>query len=502
MAVKLKKGGLVMAQEYKAFIGGEWVKAESGETMEVVNPATGQVIGRVAKCGPVDVDKAVKAAVEAAPAWAVKTVGERSKVLLKLSQLIMTHHEELAKLETTEHGSPIRKTMNFDVPLCAEQFEYFAGVARAMTGETLPVGPWCLSMTVREPLGVVGLITPWNFPALMVVWKLGAALVTGNTCIIKPPSIAPLTTLKLAELAFEAGAPAGVVNVVTGPGETVGEALVKHPDVAKIGFTGDTVTGKRIMRLASETVKQVGLELGGKNAFIVMADADVDSAVEGAVWSAFFNSGQVCAAASRFYIHESLYDEFTKKFVAAANQVRFGDPTDMGTVMGPVAYKAHRDKVEWHIEEAKKEGAKLLLGGQRPNTAETKNGFFVAPTIFGDCTNGMKFMQEEIFGPVVGLARFKTPDEAVTLANDTKYGLSASVWTKDVRHGLVLASQIKAGTVWINEHLIIFCETPWGGCKQSGWGKDLSTMVLEEYTMTKHIYVDLIGQPMKPWYGF
>ncbi|OPY80936.1 MAG: Betaine aldehyde dehydrogenase [Syntrophorhabdus sp. PtaU1.Bin058] len=490
-----------MTEEYKVLIGGEWVKAGSGEMMDIINPATGEVIAKAPKCGPADVDKAVGAAVQAAPAWAAKTVGERSKVLLKLSQLIMGHHEELAKLETMEHGSPIRKTMNFDVPLCAEQFEYFAGVARAMTGETLPVGPWCMSMTVREPLGVVGLITPWNFPALMVVWKLGAALVTGNACVVKPPSIAPLTTLRLGELAMEAGVPAGVVNVITGPGDTVGEALVRHPDVAKIGFTGDTVTGRRIMNVASDTVKQVGLELGGKNAFIVLADADIDSAVEGAVWSAFFNSGQVCAAASRFYIHESLYDEFAAKFVAAAKLVRYGDPTNMETVMGPLAYAGHRDKVESYIEEAKKEGAKLLLGGKRPDTPDTKKGFFVAPTVFGNCNNSMQFMQDEIFGPVVGLVSFKTPEEAVALANDTRYGLSASVWTKDVRTGLALAGQIKAGTVWVNEHLIVFCETPWGGCKQSGWGKDLSTMVLEEYTMTKHIYIDLIGQPMKPWYG-
>ncbi|HEX2967371.1 MAG TPA: aldehyde dehydrogenase family protein [Syntrophorhabdaceae bacterium] len=489
-----------MIEEVGAFVGGKYVKAASGETTEVLNPATGQVIARAAKCGPKDLDRAVEAAVQAGPGWAARTVGERSKVLLKLSQLIMTRHEELAALETMEHGSPIRKTMNFDVPLCAEQFEYFAGVARAMTGETLPVGPWCVSMTVREPLGVVGLITPWNFPALMVAWKLGAALVTGNTCVIKPPSVAPLTTLKLAELAFEAGAPAGVVNVVTGPGAVVGEALVQHPDVAKIGFTGDTITGKRIMKLASETVKQVGLELGGKNAFIVMADADIEAAVEGAVWSAFFNSGQVCAAASRFYIHESLYDEFAARFVEAAKQVRIGDPTNPNTVMGPLAYEAHRDKVEWYISEARREGARLLLGGERPNTPETGNGFFVAPTILGDCKNSMTFMVEEIFGPVVGLARFRTPDEAVALTNDTKYGLSASVWTKDVRSALVLASQIKAGTVWINEHLIVFCETPWGGCKQSGWGKDLSTMVLEEYTMTKHIYIDLIGEKSRPWY--
>jgi acyl-CoA reductase-like NAD-dependent aldehyde dehydrogenase len=490
-----------MVKEYKVLINGEWVGASSKEKFEVINPANGQVVGVVPKCNSEDVDKAVGAAHQAAPAWAAKTMAERSKVLLKISQLIMNNQEELAKLETMEQGSPIRKTMNFDVPLCAEQFEYFAGIARALTGETLPVGPWCMSFTVREPLGVVGLITPWNFPALMVVWKLGAALVTGNTCVVKPPSVAPLTTLKLCEIAVEAGVPAGVVNVLTGSGETVGEPLVQHPLVAKIGFTGDTITGKRIVSLASGTVKQVGLELGGKNAFLVMADADVDAAVEGAIFGAFFNTGQVCAAASRLYIHESRYKEFAEKLVAAAKRLRYGDPMNMETVIGPVAYAAHRDKIESYIEGARKAGAKLLMGGKRPSTPETQKGFFVAPTIFGDCTNEMEIMQDEVFGPVVGLSRFSTPEQAVALANDTRYGLCASVWTKDVRAGLVLASQIKAGTVWVNEHLILFCETPWGGCKQSGWGKDLSTMVLDEYTTTKHIYIDLTGAAVKPWYA-
>jgi acyl-CoA reductase-like NAD-dependent aldehyde dehydrogenase len=489
-----------MEQSFKVLIGGQWVDALSGETMQIVNPATSQVVAKVPKCTSADVDRAVDAALQAGPEWAAKTVGERSKMLLKLSQIIMAHLEELAQLETAEHGSPIRKTMNFDVPMCAEQFEYFAGIGRALTGQTLPVGPWCSSMTIREPLGVIGLITPWNFPALMVVWKLGAALITGNTCVIKPPSIAPLTTLKLGEYAMEAGIPAGVANVITGPGETVGEAIVQHPKVAKIGFTGDTSTGKRIMSLASATAKQVGLELGGKNAFIVMEDADVDSAVEGAIWSAFFNSGQVCAAASRFYIHRSLCDQFTEKMVAAAKNLRVGDPTKMETVIGPVAYQGHRDKIEEYVAEAKSSGAKLLLGGERPNDDETRNGFFVAPTIFGGCNNGMRFMQDEVFGPVVGIVPFDTPEEAVGLANDTRYGLSASIWTKDLRSGMVMAGQIKAGTIWLNEHLIIFCETPWGGCKESGWGKDLSTMVLEEYTMTKHIYIDLTGAPVKPWY--
>jgi len=490
-----------MVDKYKVLINGEWLDSSTGEYIKIVNPATGEIIAEAPKCGVEDVSKAVEAASHAAPAWGAMPMGERSKILLKASRLIMERQEELANLETKEQGSPIRKTMNFDVPLCAEQLEYFAGTARAITGETLPVGPWCMSSTVREPLGVVGLITPWNFPALMVIWKLGAALVTGNTCIVKPPSTAPLTTLKLGEIFVEAGVPAGVLNIITGPGNIVGEALVTNPKVAKIGFTGDTVTGKRIMQLASDTVKQVGLELGGKNAFVVLEDAKIDSAVEGAVFGAFFNSGQVCAAASRFYIHESLYDEFAKKFVAAAKKLKYGDTMNMETVIGPVAYEAHRNYVESCVEKAKKAGAKLLLGGKRPNTADTKNGFFVAPTIFGDCTNDMDIMQEEIFGPVVALARFKTNEEALKLTNDTRFGLSASVWTENIRSGINMANQIKAGTVWINDHLIIFCETPWGGCKESGWGKDLSTMVFDEYTKLKHIYIDLIEQPEKPWYG-
>ncbi len=489
-----------MTETYKAFINGQWTDAEQGKTTPIINPASGQVVAKVACCAVSDLNKAVDAAQKAGPGWAATPVAERSKILLKASQLIMKNQEALAALETMEHGSPLRKTMNFDVPLCAEQLEYFAGVSRAMTGDTLPVGPWCLSTTVHEPLGVVGLITPWNFPALMVIWKLGAALVTGNTCVVKPPSIAPLTTLKLAEIFTEAGAPAGAVNVVPGPGALIGEALVQHPKVAKIGFTGDTSTGKRIAKLAADSVKQVGLELGGKNAFLVLEDADVDAAVQGAVFGAFFNSGQVCAAASRFYLHESVYDEFAEKFVTEAKKLRVGDPTNMETVIGPVAYEGHRNKIESYIENAKQSGATLLLGGERPDGPEVKDGFFVAPTIFGDCDHNAPFMREEIFGPAVGLCKVTDTQDAVNMVNDTPFGLSASVWSKDTAKAIRLAGGIQAGTVWINEHLIIFCDTPWGGCKESGWGKDLSKMVLEEYTLTKHIYIDTTGEVNKPWY--
>jgi acyl-CoA reductase-like NAD-dependent aldehyde dehydrogenase len=289
--------------------------------------------------------------------------------------------------------------------------------------------------------------------------------------------------------------------VITGPGSTVGEALVSHPGVQKIGFTGDTATGKQIMSVASAHVKQVGLELGGKNAFVVIPDADVDAAVQGAIFAGFFNSGQVCAAASRFFIHRSLYNEFCEKLVAEASKLRYGDAMNPDTVLGPVAYVEHRDKIESYIETAKQDGARLLLGGERPHIPELSDGAFVVPTVFADCTPDMKIMREEIFDPALAVTAFDTAEEAVAGVNSSPYGLCASLWTKNVAGGLGLASQIKTGTVWINEHLIIFCETPWGGCKQSGWGKDLSTMVLDEYVMTKHIYVDLTGQPEKPWYA-
>lgn len=488
-------------EKYQAFIGGEKVDGSEGDTFDVVNPATGQVFAAVAKCTPADVDKAVAAAKAAGLDWASRPVSARSKALLKLSALLTEHTEELAALETAQHGSPIRKTMNFDLPQCADTFEYFAGIGRALTGDTLPVGPWAHSVTVKEPLGVVGLITPWNFPTLMVAWKLAAALITGNTCIVKPPSVTPLTVLRLAELAVEAGIPGGAVNVLTGPGESVGEAMVTHPGIAKIGFTGDTSTGKRIMKLASDTAKPVGLELGGNNALIVLEDADVDAAVEGALFGSYFNTGQVCAASSRIFVHESLYDAFCTKFVDGSKQLRVGDPMDPMTVIGPVPFASHRDKIEGYVASAKASGATVLLEGGRPDTPETKDGFFVLPTIFGDADNGQEYMQHEIFGPVVGVGKFSKNEEAIALANGTKYGLSASVWTRDLRVGLALAHQLEVGTVWLNEHLMLFCDTPWGGCKESGYGKDLSTMVLEEYVHTKHIYVDLTGAQVKPWYA-
>ena len=488
-----------MDEKYRMLIDGKLVQARSGATMEIVNPADGKVFAAAPKGSPAEVEKAVDAAWNAQPGWASMYAGERGKFLFKLAELIRKHHEELWRLETMQYGGPRLKTSNFDIPTAADMLEWMAGIGRGLSGLTLPVGSSARAMTVREPLGVLGLITPWNFPLVTAIAKVSPALITGNTAVLKPPSCAPLTVLRLAEFVVEAGLPPGVLNIVTGPGSSVGEALVSHPKVAKINFTGDSNTGKRIMSLAAAAVKPVASELGGKNAFIVLDDADLDGAVEGAIWGSFFNSGQNCGSCSRLFIQESIYDRFAERFVAAARRLPMGDPLKPETMIGPVAYKAHRDSIERFVEGAKRSKARLLLGGERPNDPETKNGFFVAPTIFGECDPASEFMQEEIFGPVVGLTRFKTPDEAVALTNDTRYGLCASVWTKDVRLGMVMADQIKTGTVWVNQHLAIVFEIPWGGRKESGWSKENSTLALEEYTMQKHVWIDLAGTPQTPW---
>jgi acyl-CoA reductase-like NAD-dependent aldehyde dehydrogenase len=493
------KGEDSMETEYSALVAGEFVPALARATMKVVNPANGKVVGIVPECTVADMDRAVDAAYDAAPAWASMTIAERAKKLTALSSIVMAHHEELARLETMQYGGPLWKTTSFDIPTVGDMLVYMAGIARAKTGDTLPAGSECRAMTIREPLGVVGLITPWNFPLVTVIAKLAPALIMGNACVVKPPSVSPLTALKLGEYIKESGIPDGVVSIVTGPGGSVGEALVKNRKVAKIGFTGDSHTGKHIIKMAGDTVKPVTLELGGKNAFIVLPDANMDAVIEGAIWGSFFNSGQNCGSASRFIIHDSVYDEFVDRFVAAAKQITYGDTLKMDTMMGPVAYKAHRDSVERYIESAKNDGARLLLGGERPNTPETKDGYFVMPTVFCDCNNRMEFMQEEIFGPVVGLMRCKSPEEAVAITNDTRYGLCASIWTKDIRTGLIMTNQLKVGTVWLNQHLEIVFEIPWGGYKESGFGKENSHLVLDEYTALKHVWIDLRESPATPW---
>lgn len=488
-----------MDHSYRMLIDGRLVAARDGATIEVTDPANGRTVGHAPKADAADLDVAVEAAWRAQPDWVALHPGERGTFLRELAGQVWAHKDELAELETRQYGGPIFKTSRFDMPSAAEMLEYYAGVGRGLSGMTLPIGSSARAMTLRESLGVMGLITPWNFPLVTAIAKVAPALITGNTCVLKPASCAPLTVLRLGELAAEVGLPQGVLNIVSGPGGTIGEALVTHPKVAKINFTGDSETGKRIMRLAADYVKPVASELGGKNAFIVLADADLDATIEGAVWGAFYNSGQNCGAASRYFVQRPIYDEFAERFVAAAAKLTVGDPLKPETMIGPVAYDGHRDRIEGFIEGARRSGARLLLGGERPDTPETRNGCFVAPTIFADCDPGSEFMQEEVFGPVVGLAPFDTPDEAVALTNNTRYGLCASIWTRDLRLGMVMADRIKTGTVWLNQHLAIVFEIPWGGRKESGWSKENSTLALDEYTMQKHLWIDLAGTPHTLW---
>jgi betaine-aldehyde dehydrogenase len=486
---------------YKMWIGGRWVEAESGKTFSVINPASGKKITEVPLGDKADVDKAVKAAQLAFPEWSRKPQVERSKIVNQISVALMEHLQEFAQLETLEHGAPIRLASNFHIPVAAQCFEYYAQASRTLMGTVVPVGPHVLSYTQREPIGVCGLITPWNFPLTMVSWKLGPALAVGNTCVVKPPSIAPLTTLKLAEILEKLDLPPGTVNIITGPGNTVGEILASHPGIYKIGFTGSCETGKRIMSCEASNIRRFNMELGGKNPFIILEDADIDSAVEGAIFGSFFNSGMVCASVGKYFVHERCHDEFVEKFVNAARSIVAGDPSDAKTDMGPLVSADHRDKVEAYIKSAIAEGATLVLGGERPIKPPMDHGYYVMPTIFTNVTPQMKVAREEIYGPVACVMKFSSDDQVVDLANDSDFGLAASLWTRNTVKGIKYANAIKAGFIWINDNVIISPELPWGGFKESGFGKDNSIHVFDEYTQIKTIWVDLTETKKKPWYN-
>jgi acyl-CoA reductase-like NAD-dependent aldehyde dehydrogenase len=486
-------------QEFYNLIDGKLVKAAKGGTMNVINPANNKVVAVVPKCTVEDVNLAVAAAKRVKNEWKNTYVGERAQLLFKLGALVAEHAEELVRMETAQYGGPVSKTRNFDIPAAVGEFELMAGMGRGITGNTISGDPTARMMTLREPFGVCGLITPWNFPLVTAVSKLAPALITGNTCVLKPPSCAPLTVLKLGEYAVEVGFPAGVINIIAGPGAEIGEAIVAHRDVNKVSFTGDSHVGKRILEIASSQVKSVACELGGKNAMIILDDAELDAVVETATYSAFFNSGQNCGSPSRFYVQEGIYDEFVKRFVRAAGKIVVGDPADPKTMMGPLAYNACRDTAERYIASAKKAGFKVLLGGERPTSPDMKDGAYVMPTIFEAYDNKHEMMQEEIFAPVVGIMKIKTAEEAIDLVNDCRYGLCASIWTQDWRKALKMIDRLEVGTCWINQHLKIVPETPWGGCKESGWTKENSMLVFEEYTFHKHVWLELSEKPHTFW---
>jgi aldehyde dehydrogenase (acceptor) (EC 1.2.99.3) len=473
----------------KLFIDGKWVNSVSGKTFDTLNPATEEVITSVAEGGKADIDLAVAAARKAFEegSWKKTDARDRGKVLLRIMELIDKNREELALLETLDNGKPISETTNADIPLAIDCFLYYAGWADKIHGETIPVRGEFFNYTLREPVGVVGQIIPWNFPLLMAAWKIAPALACGNTVILKPAEQTPLTALRLGEICQEAGLPDGVLNIVPGYGPTAGAALAEHMDVDKIAFTGAHTTGRIIMQAASKNLKQISLELGGKSPNIVFADSDIDSAVDGAMTGIFFNQGEVCCAGSRLFLEKSIHEEFVDKLSNKAASMRVGNPEDAETQMGAQVSKEQFDKILGYIDIGKREGAKLVTGGERCG----EKGYFIRPTIFDAVDNNMKIAREEIFGPVVSAITFDDVGEVVRQGNLSIYGLAAAVWTRDIKKAHRLARDLKAGTIWINTYNTLDAASPFGGFKQSGFGRELGVHALELYTQIKSVWINL-----------
>lgn len=476
-------------QQTECFIGGKWTPSVSGKTFETHNPATEEVIARVAEGDAADIDLAVKAARKQFDGgeWSKMDARDRGKLIYKLADLIEAEIDELAALESLDNGKPIRDSRAADLPLTIDALRYYAGYADKIHGQTIPVrGPY-FTYTRKEPVGVVGQIIPWNFPMLMVAWKWGPALAAGCTIVMKPAEQTPLTCLRMARLAQKAGIPDGVINVVPGFGPGPGGALVNHPGVDKIAFTGSTEVGKIIMKNAASSMKRVTLELGGKSPNIVFDDADLDAAVAGAHFGLYFNQGQCCCAGSRLFVQEKLYDKFIDQIVSINKTRKLGDPLDPETEQGPQVNKEQFDKILGYIDSGKAEGAKLLSGGGRHGD----KGFYVQPTLFTDVKDDMKIAQEEIFGPVMSILKFKDLDEIAARANNTTYGLAAAIWTRDIKKAHALAAKIRAGTVWINCYDVFDAAAPFGGFKQSGLGRELGEAALSNYTEHKTVTVAL-----------
>lgn len=482
---------------YGLYINGTWSPASDAAVETLHNPANGEPIACVARATLADVDRAIAAARHSFDigSWAGTRSSERAKVLEAIAAVLEEHTDELAELETLNGGTTLRKSSWLDIPVGIEHLRYFAELARKHPMEALSYidFPSPSSNTQwREPIGVCGQIIPWNYPFLMAIWKIGPALAAGNSVVLKPASLTPLTALRMTQLIAEHNLlPPGVLNVVTGAGSVVGERLVEHPDVDKIAFTGSTDVGRHIAAVAGRSLKRVTLELGGKSPVVVLPDANLDIAVDGAIWAAFMHSGQSCEAGTRLLLPDSLHDEFVERMVERVEQLVLGDPLDLTSDLGPLISETQRRSVENYIRIGLEEGATLRCGGTRPDDPALANGFYLLPTIFTDVSNDMRIAREEIFGPVLCVLRYSTVGEAIRIANDTPYGLAASVWSADLQEAHEVAQMIRAGTVWINDHHLINARAPFGGYKASGIGRELGPQALEPYSEVKHIHIDL-----------
>ena len=474
-------------------IGGESIDAADGQTFDVVNPATGQTVATAPLGGRTDVDRAVaaaQAAFDERKGWANWAAGKRGRTLSKLADLIKKNSEELAWLESRNGGKPITSARG-EIIGASLVFDYYAGAANKVYGQTIPVSKPGIDLTLREPIGVVGLIVPWNFPLLMAAWKVAPALAAGNAAILKPASYTPLTALRLGELALEAGVPAGILNVVTGPGGTVGASIAAHPGIGKVAFTGETTTGQEIMRLASANVKKISLELGGKSPNIVFADADLEKFAHESPYGVFDNAGQDCCARSRILVERSVHERVVELFSDATRGMKVGDPADEATEVGPLVSAKQRDKVKDYIEIGLGEGATLVVGGTPPEDPALADGAYLLPTVFDSVDNDMRIAREEIFGPVVSVIPFDTEEEALKLANATPYGLSGSIWSRDIGKAMRAAKALQAGVISINSNSSVHTEAPFGGYKMSGIGRELGMAALDLYTETKNVFIDI-----------